>query len=630
MKVLKKSFLILSMDDFHNINVVKMPTERVLTNAVHMVTMLMDIQPSVQAVPLPLVPDIVHRNVIVTIPGQRPQICRGGICSDAVIQEMQKFWPDYCGQSFLESLPQPFKDVDPHTMQQSLKELRVYTREDREECQTIKSTVLIDEVEKSLHSKNDYHDCHQYIFEVIPEFQHFLKLNVAPTVGDWPTWYFQKKIVCHAPQGLEVLSLIPELGQFHVYLNSSEDVVKLYNPVFKEIYTAVFGERVRLAEKPKPDKVALCLVLGFCGWQRIRAQVRQAFGNCKDVEYVCLNHLFEELIPLCYLHYPVIVKGGNMVLLQKAMKRLALMFVAMDRHHYNKACLSWISDNEHQKENFPQYHQAKTKLCSVLTEKKVEIFHSTLRSRIKKTDNGDKIQETARLIARSNFDNDGFEQSYVPNYQRGYSDQDLMLLSGLASEGILSIFERVALNLGSSHLQPRPTNRAGKPYGKSPYYLATFKIDFSTKSLPIGYRWPSSCPEPQLDCDAQACRHPLTAEIRRLMCGHTFHIPCMSDEHGNILGCSICLSNLITDVTKLSYSWNVGLLSGLNDDDNDGDGDGDDAGDDGGDSGNQMKPTTSKKDVKYFESEEFDKYIQEIITSIVGLVKGKLKNNHEE
>ncbi|RUA04939.1 MAG: hypothetical protein DSY43_05575 [Gammaproteobacteria bacterium] len=104
----------------------------------------------------------------------------------------------------------------------------------------------------------------------------------------------------------------------------------------------------------------------------------------------------------------------------------------------------------------------------------------------------------------------------------------------------------------------------------------------------------------------------------------------MSDEHGNILGCSICLSNLITDVTKLSYSWNVGLLSGLNDDDNDGDGDGDDAGDDGGDSGNQMKPTTSKKDVKYFESEEFDKYIQERITSIVGLVKGKLKNNHEE
>ena len=35
------------MDDFHNISVVKTPTERILTNAVHMATPLLDIQPSV-------------------------------------------------------------------------------------------------------------------------------------------------------------------------------------------------------------------------------------------------------------------------------------------------------------------------------------------------------------------------------------------------------------------------------------------------------------------------------------------------------------------------------------------------------------------------------------------------------
>jgi len=35
------------MDDFHNINAVKTPTERILTNALHMVTPLLDIQPSV-------------------------------------------------------------------------------------------------------------------------------------------------------------------------------------------------------------------------------------------------------------------------------------------------------------------------------------------------------------------------------------------------------------------------------------------------------------------------------------------------------------------------------------------------------------------------------------------------------
>ena len=90
------------------------------------------------------------------------------------------------------------------------------------------------------------------------------------------------------------------------------------------------------------------------------------------------------------------------------MKRLAIVFVAMDRHHYNKASLSWISDEQHQKENFPDYHTAKSTTCSVLNEKKVELFHSALRSRIRKTDKGDKIQETARIITRSKFEEDGF------------------------------------------------------------------------------------------------------------------------------------------------------------------------------------------------------------------------------
>jgi len=295
----------------------------------------------------------------------------------------------------------------------------------------LKSTILIDEIEQNLHSKDDYCTCHQYIFDVIPEFKEFLKLHVVPTVGDWPTWYQQKKIVCHAELEHEVTSLIPELGQFHVYLNSSEDVVKQYYPIFKEIYASVFGRRVKLAEKPKPDKVALCVVLSFCGWLSVRKQVIKAFGQCKDTEYSCLLHLFEEQIPLCFLHYPVIVRGGQFEQLALSMKHLAIMFVAMDRHHYNKASLSWISDVQHQQENFPDYHAAKSAICSVLNEKKVEIFHSTLRSRISKSDKGDKIKQTARLIARSNFEEDGFEKTFVPQYLRGYSDQDLLVLSGM-------------------------------------------------------------------------------------------------------------------------------------------------------------------------------------------------------
>ena len=112
------------MDDFHNINAVKTPSARILTNAVHMATLLLDIQPSVDAVPRPVDPTNIHRCVMVTIPGKPPQLCRGGISSSAVIAEITAFWPDFSRNFFLESLPQCYKEINLCTMQQSLKELR--------------------------------------------------------------------------------------------------------------------------------------------------------------------------------------------------------------------------------------------------------------------------------------------------------------------------------------------------------------------------------------------------------------------------------------------------------------------------------------------------------------------------
>ena len=112
------------MDDFHNINAIKTPSERILTNAVHMATLLLDVQPSVDAVPRPVDPTNIHRCVMVTIPGRALQLCRGGISTSAVINEITSFWPDFSINFFLESLPQPYKEINLCTMQQSLKELR--------------------------------------------------------------------------------------------------------------------------------------------------------------------------------------------------------------------------------------------------------------------------------------------------------------------------------------------------------------------------------------------------------------------------------------------------------------------------------------------------------------------------
>ena len=111
------------MDDFHNINAIKTPTKRILTNAVHMATLLLDIQSSVPAAPRPVEPANIHQCVMVSQGGGTPKVCRGGILSDAVVNEMRGFWPHYSECFSLENFPRPYKGIDLCRMQQSTKEL---------------------------------------------------------------------------------------------------------------------------------------------------------------------------------------------------------------------------------------------------------------------------------------------------------------------------------------------------------------------------------------------------------------------------------------------------------------------------------------------------------------------------
>lgn len=89
-----------------------------------MATLLLDIQSSVPAVPRPIEPANIHRCDMVSQGGGTPKVCRGGISSDAVVNEMREFWPHYSECFSLESLPWPYKGIDLCRMQQSMKELR--------------------------------------------------------------------------------------------------------------------------------------------------------------------------------------------------------------------------------------------------------------------------------------------------------------------------------------------------------------------------------------------------------------------------------------------------------------------------------------------------------------------------
>ena len=79
--------------DFHNINTIKTPQKTELSNAVHMATLLMDIQ---EYKPVLQPSQSIHREVKVQIPGRKQtQICRGGTSDKAVTNELQKFGTQY-------------------------------------------------------------------------------------------------------------------------------------------------------------------------------------------------------------------------------------------------------------------------------------------------------------------------------------------------------------------------------------------------------------------------------------------------------------------------------------------------------------------------------------------------------
>lgn len=81
-------FMILMIDDYHNIHAKKVPTQLITSSAVHMASCLVDIHPTIMAVARPLHTPI-HRVVRITIREEEID-CYGGIDIQVVNQKMQQ------------------------------------------------------------------------------------------------------------------------------------------------------------------------------------------------------------------------------------------------------------------------------------------------------------------------------------------------------------------------------------------------------------------------------------------------------------------------------------------------------------------------------------------------------------
>lgn len=311
---------------------------------------------------------------------------------------------------------------------------------------TIENCVLVDEFQQNLHSVNDYKSALTHEQQCSPAFNKYLTKFLVPSPGDWPSWYYVKKILVHAPEDSPLLSLVPEQGPFHVTLNAHETAVNLHRFFFAELHKHLFNSG--LPEKPKPDRVAVLVAAAFLGWLMLRSRVLTLFKLCKDIEYTCLLYLFEEVLPLLFFHYPVIFRSSKLDDYLSIMRRFAVLFTCWRRRHYDKSTLSLLSDTVHQKKNNDKYFTMKQQLLAAITEKKVEIWHSLLRDSIERHYTTQQIRQNAQLLSLNKIQHE-FRKNFVPSYQRGTGERDQTLLAGRSAEFIMQKLQIIAKNLPS-------------------------------------------------------------------------------------------------------------------------------------------------------------------------------------
>lgn len=63
------------------------------------------------------------------------------------------------------------------------------------ELDSLRSTYLLDEFEQRLKSKADYRQALLHIADVVPELPEIAMSQLTPLFGDWPTWFFMKKLI---------------------------------------------------------------------------------------------------------------------------------------------------------------------------------------------------------------------------------------------------------------------------------------------------------------------------------------------------------------------------------------------------------------------------------------------------
>jgi len=275
---------------------------------------------------------------------------------------------------------------------------------------SMKGVRLIGLQERNLHSMNDYIIALRMILDINKDLQH-VSNKVVPIVADWPGQLFIRKAITNLnkPNSQysipnEINSFIPILGPLHVSLNSREQVLIIYYFFFKELFNFVFGEKKKLAKKPRPWRINLLLDLAYSGWCKIRNIVLAKFGsNCKDIEYCMVIDLLDNVIPATLDIYAILFRSGSFDEYIETIFRIWTFALRWKRRNYNKAPLAFLSDIFYWQDTNHPFAEVIKLFLVYFNDYYVENMHSKLRPRTFANSSADNIIRQAYVIGKFQF-----------------------------------------------------------------------------------------------------------------------------------------------------------------------------------------------------------------------------------
>uniref|UniRef100_U9UZM9 Uncharacterized protein n=1 Tax=Rhizophagus irregularis (strain DAOM 181602 / DAOM 197198 / MUCL 43194) TaxID=747089 RepID=U9UZM9_RHIID len=281
---------------------------------------------------------------------------------------------------------------------------------ERKEERSMNGLQLIGLKEQNLHSMQDYLKALQIILAINKKTKH-LENQVAPIVADWPGQLFIRKALTHLhmsglqsaiPQ--EIKSFIPMLGPLHLSLNSREHVMIIYYSFFEQMFHFVFGERKKLAKKPKPWRINLLLELARSGWLKIKNKIMQKFDStCKDVEYRTAIDLLDNLIPATLDVYAILFRSGSFEKYVETVFRIWTFALRWKRKNYNKAPLVFLSDLFYWQDTHHPFADAIEKYLSCFNDYYVENAHSRIRANTSSNATVENIIKQAYVIGKYQY-----------------------------------------------------------------------------------------------------------------------------------------------------------------------------------------------------------------------------------